>query len=191
MNSIFKAVLVLCSAVIASGCGPSLESQIPVPHIPTPEIAEKLSGERRMLVFVDEFLDERESMAFVEGEDETAQAEGELARGVQSAVRRALETKGFTVTDEAPLVLSGEVREWRAKVDDGFPPEVASRAVLFVSVFDPANKRVFSGEYSGTATVKQASMSQKDVQEAMGLAMSQAVSQIVSDEKLVRLLRSF
>ena len=183
--------LVVISSGFA-GCGPTLRDKLAVPDITVPKSSSKLPEEVRTLIFVDQFTDSRISHALVEEEGkESGESEGDVGLVVQSAVAAAFREKGFTVTDDAPVALSGKVKSWKARVQGGLGAKAEGEAVLALELFDPANRRVFSGEYSGSAMIKAGSMNEDDVRKCLGLAMAQAIAQVVSDQKLTRLLLSF
>ena len=62
---------------------------------------------------------------------------------------------------------------------------------MYVEVRDPTNKRIYSGEYSGTASKEHPNLDEKDVSETLGTAMQQAINQLFADQQLMDILQSF
>lgn len=111
---------------------------------------------------------------------------------VDEALQTAFKRKGFSLSATAPLAVAGEVREWVAEVGG---PELRGgalgKAVLYLQIFDPSNKKIYSGTYQGTVELAKSSIKDKDVQQVLAESMSEAIAQIFSDQKLIDVLTSF
>ncbi len=187
---LFVAISFLFVVSPLIGCGPSLRSSIGVPEIHIKQVKAPPSDNMSYL-FVDEFSDHREPKALVHRDKKDVMPAGDVVPAVTKALKQALEAKGFQLSESAPVIISGEVREWVADVTGSLPTKVSAKAAVFIEVLDPANKRVYSGVYKGFASVEEASVSEEDVQRGLASAMEEAVLQVASDKQLVNLLSSF
>lgn len=187
------AFLVFVSSLGLAACaGPSVSSQLDVPAIP---VASRPAGgspvAEKAFVSLDQIKDGRLDTALAEFRGKRSEPVGEVTSEVQSALESTLAGAGVSVSDSAPLMISAEIRRWFASLDSGMSGGVHSDAELFLQVFDPANKLVYSGSYRGNAMLQQSGIQDKDIRDNLGTAMSEALGQIVKDQKLMHLLASF
>ena len=183
---------VLLQLLVLSACGPSLRSTIDVPKVrplEVPKPAKKTVSDT--YIFVDEFIDGRQSKAVAVMEGREVNPANEITPRVVEGLRWALERKGFQFSDTAPIILSGEVRKWRALVEPGFASKVVCDAGIYVEILDPANKRIYSGLYTGYASKETPGLDKRDVQEVLKTSMYEAISQVLRDEQLINLLSSY
>ncbi len=187
VNVVFGALV-----FFATGCGPSLNSTMPVPKV-------KIGGAKATAapdsgatyLYIDEFLDKRESSVLVRREKKEVNPEGDVTPAVVDALKQVLAAKGFEFNDSAPVIISGEVREWVADVTGSLPTKVSAQAAIFIEVLDPANKRIYSGTYRGLASLEEASVNEKDVSKTLASALEESVGQVASDKTLISLLSSY
>ena len=142
-------------------------------------------------VSVDEFEDARDSQVIVDVNGRQSSTATSVGLPVQDAISKALEQSGFVISDSAPIVISGKVLKWDARVTTGFPATVSSDAKVFIQVLDPASKPIYTGTYEGSASRQEPGIQEAEVRKNLGTAMSEAIAQLVADQKLVRLLSSF
>lgn len=194
-SAILTPVLLGGFVIAVSSCGPSLKSTISVPKVEFDQSQRKKSGLAGSQLTVDQFVDKRVSK-IIAGEaespgDKGAEAAQPIGPAVQDGLKRAFADRGAEITDSAPIVVSGEVLRWYASVASGFSSKAKGEAAVRIEVFDPANKKIYTGTYEGFATMQHPSLSEKDVSETLGAAMAQALSQIGEDKQLMRVLSSY
>ncbi len=183
--------LIICS-LMSSACGPSLRSTMQVPDIPSvSKKPSQVGSVTNAYLSIDDFQDMRPSAALAEVNGRESSAATSVDIPVRDALAKALEKNGFIISDSAPVVMVGQVKEWKADVHTGMPSSINSRAAVYLEVLDPANKKIYSGTYQGRAMSEQASIDETDVRRTLGSAMSEALSQVVADERLMSLLLSF
>jgi hypothetical protein len=162
-----------------------------VPRLIPAGAPEARSNEFDAFIFVDQFIDARPSPAVARVEDRDVGASNDPVEEVVGGIKRALEKRGFTFSDTAPVILSGELRAWVSLVTEGLPSKSEATAELYVEVLDPANKRVYSGVYKGYAAKESPGLDEGDVQETLRISMTEAIQQIMADKQLVGLLASY
>lgn len=189
-----ERLLALSCALACFGfvsCSPHLKQTMPVPEVPISIKDAGSKGNQSSFVFVDEIKDTRTNPRLAEINGKESAPDGPVGPSVQTALSEALKQGGFLISDSAPVMISGEVREWSARVEGGMAAKVESIASVYLEVFDPANKRIFSGSYHGSSSRQSPSLKEKDVRDSLGVAMSQAIQQVLVDEQLMKLLASF
>lgn len=185
-----RLLVAACSALGAVGCAPGLKHDIVMPSIPAiAENSQVAAGGAELLV--NPFLDARPSATIVRYKGRDIKTQGEAAAAVEARVRERLERAGFSFARTAPLALSAELRAWQADVSSGFPADVQSKAAVYVEVRDPANKRIYSGEYTGMASMQHPNLSEDDIRQTLGVSMQQALNQLFADAQLMEILQSF
>ena len=83
------------------------------------------------------------------------------------------------------------MRKWRSKVGAKDSSAIDSEATLFVELLDPTGKKIYSGTYNGTRSSQFPVVTRIDVQDSLGLAMANAIEQVISDQQLIEMLGSF
>lgn len=197
-NSMLKThchlAMILFIVLGFASCGAtSLGSQLSVPTVPVPS-----SGLFVRTVPEDSVLslkalnDARRETKIAVHRLRAIEPTSRVSIVVDEVMKTAFQQKGFSLSASAPLVVSGEIREWVADVGG---PELRGgalgKAVLYLQIFDPSNKKIYSGTYQGTAEFVKSSIKDKDVQQVLAESMSEAVAQIFSDQKLIDVLTSF
>lgn len=192
--SIARSILVGFGLVfLFASCAPSLPSTIRVPHI-TPTVKGPQVQKRRgyeSTVFIDQLTDVRPKEAIAEFQGRDLNPAGDIIAPVFNALREGLEKKGFRFSDSAPVLVAGEIRTWNAKIKGGFSAKVEAQAVLYLEILDPTNKRAYSGTYQGFATLERTNVTEEQVSEVLGTAMSEALGQVFADQQFIRLLSAF
>ena len=186
----FVAAVALSASLIS--CGPTLKPTLDVPSIKVSGAKiEKDSSAANTYLFVDDFVDGRVNKVFVRNNKKEISAAGNLAPAVADALKQALGARGFSFSESAPVIISGEVRDWNADVTGSLPTKVDAHAAIFIEILDPANKRIYSGVYKGFASIESASIGEKDVKRTLANSMEEAVTQVVADKQLVSVLSSY
>ncbi len=189
-------IAMLLSMLAFSSCSSRLQKNMRMPEIPawetTGRIVDTGSTQAPHQLFVDKFSDARPSEIIVRRGAEEVIASGEVGVSVGSALEKAFRSRGFSVSQTAPVVISGEIRAWQSEITKGFPSQkLQANAEVFIEVLDPANKRIYSGTYKGSASREDPSLNEEDIRGNLGTAMSEALSQVTSDKQLIDLLMSF
>ncbi len=198
MSRVLSAITpVFCLTLLfsASGCGPSLKSTIEVPRVEFAQDQRKKGGLSGSQLTVDQFVDKRTSKVIAGAEElpgaKGAEAAQPIGPAVQDGLKRAFADRGAEITDSAPIVISGEILRWYARVESGLSSKAKGEAAVRIEIFDPANKKIYTGTYEGYATMQHPSLSEKDVSETLGAAMAQALTQVGEDKQLLRVLSSY
>lgn len=188
-NALTVCLLVACFV----SCSPSIGSKIALPNlIRAPEpLGDIGRPQYEGYVFIDELADKRGTQAMAKLDGREILSKSEVAPAVLTGLKDALYRKGFKFSDTAAILLSGEIREWFAQIEGGFRSSADAQAVLYIEVLDPANKRIYSGVYKGTATKESPNLSDKDVTAVLGVSMTEAIEQVIGDRQLMKLLSSF
>lgn len=182
----------ILAGLLCLGCGASFREGLPVPTLKgDPKNIEAAHASEGAMVYLEDIRDNRKQTAFATYKDMVIQPVGDPVASIQTALKRNLESIGLEVTDSAALVLTGELRKWQVGINSGVPIDMQSEAVLYLEVYDPTNKRIYSGEYQGFAAIQKTSASNKDLNDALETAMIEVLAQIKNDKQLVSLLSSF
>ena len=185
----FQFPLLFILLFLLSGCSSSVHSIVPVPKIP-PAVKKNAMGTipGHPVVFVDQIKDARSVNYFVDNRGSYSSAAGDLTLAVSEGLKQALKDTGFELEESAPVIVTGEIRDWVATLGRG---GVSSRAKLYIEVYDPANKKIYSGTYEGFSDFDNPSINTEDVTQSLGTAMAETISQVLGDQKLLGLLSSF
>ncbi len=188
-NFNFQFPLLFILLFFLSGCSSSVHSIVPVPKIP-PAVKKNAMGTipGHPVVFVDQIKDARSVNYFVDNRGSYSSAAGDLTLSVSEGLKQALKDTGFELEESAPVIVTGEIRDWVATLGRG---GVSSRAKLYIEVYDPANKKIYSGTYEGFSDFDNPSINTEDVTQSLGTAMAETISQVLGDQKLLGLLSSF
>ncbi len=184
----------LCWLVLLCvSCSPTFRSTIQVPRV---EVKIKQGAivrrpEYGMTIFIDQVADARtkEAIAGYKGRD--INPEGSVTDAVLQALRQGLERKGFKYTETAPVILSGEIRIWHARIEGGFTAKATADAAVYLEVIDPTNKRVYSGIYRGFSSIEKPGLEEKDVRSALSGSMAEALSQALGDQQFLRIISAY
>ena len=175
----------------AASCGPSFKSTMGVPEVRVGKKADASSFEESTYVYIDEFIDARPEKALAKRDKKLVNPADDVAAAAVNALKQALASKGFAYSESAPVIISGELREWLADVTGSLPTKVSANAAIYIEVLDPANKKIYSGVYRGFSSMEAASVNEDDVKKTLSSSMEEAVLQVAADKQLVNLLGSF
>lgn len=180
---------------MSAACSSTLQSTILLEPITPPQHPEEPVEPKPLdsQVYVDEFNDARAEKGVVRMQDEGRfiSSANDVVEVVVQGIEKALRKKGYQFSDTAPVILSGEVREWLATVTGTFSKKIEGNAELYVEVRDFSDRRVYSGIYKGYAARETTGLSEKDVQDILKSSMTEAISQVTGDEQMMKLLSSF
>ncbi|MCC6953210.1 MAG: hypothetical protein IT290_03750 [Deltaproteobacteria bacterium] len=186
-------LLALCVPMFAACGGRSsgVGGRIAPPAVNVARIEVQPDGNGSGSVSIDQFEDTRPGTELAAYEGSLVQPESDIVPNVRTALTTVLEKKGIMVSDTAPLVIGVEIREWKVNVSRGFQTKAEATAGVFIRVFDPANKLIYSGLYRGNAHLQQSSMKEPELADVLSTSMSEALAQVTRDGPLLQLLRSF
>lgn len=104
--------LVLLFGVALPGCAPYVGRNVDVPEVPS---APALKGDARTrlatTMALGEFKDMRDPM--LENSNYT-EPSGNIGAAVRAAIEKSFSDRGVVFTGGAPLLLTGEIRQWRS-----------------------------------------------------------------------------
>lgn len=185
-NLFFLSLLCLVS------CGPSLKKTMDFPNVNL-NLA-KISSDNNLantFLYIDKILDKRNNHVLVRYEGKETLSTGEVSAQLQELLKQALTKKGFSFSDTAPVIISGEIRKWYAEITGSLPSLIVAESEFFIEILDPANKRIYSGTYSGKAQAEEGSVNDDDIRKVLSASLEEAVVQFTSDKRLITLLSSY
>lgn len=182
-----KRLLLIFACIATIGCAARIDSTVPAPEIPEMrQVTAELHGVR---LSMEPFVDAR-LPSITDSENKTiTQPDGTVSEQVEQALREALENQGITVDSGSSKKLTAEIRRWDAMVSAAASGAIESNATLFVELKDVDNDSVFSGEYHGTRSSTFPIIAKQDVSDSLGLAMAEAIEQVVRDSNLRKYMR--
>lgn len=180
--------IVTCfSIAILAACAPEIGVSLTAPMLPEPLlVSDSSDSERAVRVRVGRFIDARPSKTLVIIDGRNVDSEGALTRSVEDGFERYLRRAGAQIAVlNAPLV-EGQVVDWSARVEPGFPMSNA-RAVarLKVVVRDSRAHPIYHATFSGESTASHPMMGPEQVQELLAQAMGSAIEAAVRDEDFI------
>lgn len=180
----FGFIALLCCV----SCAPYIGRAVDVPEIPSAikegDVRTRLSSS----IAIGEIRDTRDPL----GEDSAAtEPAGDVAAAVRQALEKSFTDNGMILSLDAPVTITGEVRDWHSTVSAKTTSLIQSEASLAIEVRDPSNRKLYSGVYHGSRSSQFPVASAGDVQDSLGLAMSQAIAQMFQDKELQGVLSSY
>ena len=174
--------------VFFSGCSADVGPSIETPEVPAPSVA-RVERRARLAaqITLGHFTDRREPIEAL-GSGDITQPQGKVARKVEAALVKSFVSNGISIVNEAPYSIQGEVRKWNASVMTTASSKLRSEAALYIEVLNESGVRVYSGTYHGSRASQFPIASAGDIQDSLGLAMSQAIGQILEDEGFLQAL---
>lgn len=172
-------------------CSNSIQRSYSFPELAS--TAEEIAAEtpnRGISIYIDQFVDDRAVRDIVLASDGNAASIGDAGRPVAEALVRAFMQRGIGSSDSAPLILSGTVKEWYARVSSGIGGGIAAEARISVTLSDPAGTQLYIALYSGSAEYS-GGFSKSEFDRVMAAAMQEAIGQVTSDQKLLGLIESY
>lgn len=189
MKAFLFISLVLIPLLLA--CSHSVQRSYSFPELaPGAEETVGEASNRGISIYVDQIVDDRAVREIVLAADGNAASVGDAGRPVANAMMKAFLQRGIVSSDSAPLILSGAVKEWYARVNSGIGGGVAAEARISVALSDPAGTQLYSALYSGSAE-SSGGFSKTEFDRVMAAAMQEAIGQVTSDQKLIGLIESY
>jgi hypothetical protein len=189
MRIVSFALILYCLPFL--GCAGSIKPTYPFPDLGNSGASGNPAElDRGITVYIDRFIDDRAVREIVIGDSESALGEGDAGLPISRALTKAFAGRGITSSDSAPLILSGAVKEWYARVTGGIGGGITAEARISVNLSNPADEQLYSALYSGSAEYS-GGFSRKEFERVMVAAMQEAVAQVVADQKLILLIESY
>lgn len=185
------ATVLIATVFIFSACSPTLRDTLEVPVVNAPAPGKNVEKVSNAYLYIDEFSDARANKALASMDEKEIQPAGDVVPAVVKALKEALINRGFEISESAPVMVSGEVRQWFAEISGSMPTRVNVEAAIFIEVLDPANKRIYSGVYQGKSWKESSSMKEEDIRKTLGEGMEEAIKRVTADERLMGLISSF
>lgn len=189
-KSLVRACAAALCAALAAGCAPSLGTTIEAGDIPVPAVQSTARARFGSVVGIQDIRDNRPAPV-VDGTEKFTEPHGGIPQLVESALKTTLGDAGVSVVSSAPVAMKVEVLKWRSQVDPKASVMLRSEASLLIELFDPAGKKVFSGTYNGVRSSQFPVVTRVDVKDSLGLAMSNALEQLVADPQFIEIIGSF
>lgn len=172
------------------GCAPHLGATIETPEVPLTEIKSDTRARLGSYVAIQSIEDSRK-LSLQEAQPEYTQPAGAVKETVEAAIRDSFRDHGISILDTAPVQMKTYVREWKSQVKSSTTTSIESKAVLYVELFDPSGKRMYSGTYEGTRSSQFPVVNRTDVKDSLGLAMANCISHIIDDPKIMEIIGSY
>jgi len=192
MRSKLVSFCVLLLISFCAACAPRLGATIEAPQIPPASTKSDARAKLGSYVSIQSVEDTRVGPAV--NADETpdfTEPYGGVNAIVENGIKKAFQEAGIAVVDSAPVTMKAEVRKWRSQVDAKTTGALSSEATLYVELQDPSGKKLYSGTYNGTRASQFPVVTRVDVQDSLGLAMANAIAQIMTDTQFLELLGSY
>ena len=185
----FLAICLL--PVLVTSCSFSMPSKMGLPKEVTVKKTPVIAPRDGIMVWVDEFADKRPNNVILSFRSETIE-DGTPTGGIASnALTSALTKAGFVSDANAPLVITGSVKRWAARALGGSPGRIDAFTTLHITLLDPSNSPIYSGDYRGFSHMKGSGLGKPEVVATLRRSMIEAVNQVLKDKKLINLLESF
>ncbi len=183
----------LVGALLVAGlaaCSPNLGTTIEAPQVPIAPVKSDARARLGSYVSIQSVEDARPGPSTDTSEKYT-EPYGGVNTIVEAGLKNAFRESGIAVIDTAPVTIKAEVRRWRAQVSSKSSSAIDSEATLYVELLDPTGKKIYSGTFNGTRASQFPVVTRVDVQDSLGLAMANAIEQVITDPQLLELLGSF
>ena len=179
----------LCFSIILilslNACIASVGDKISVSKIPAIESSDGAGSLARASVTAIEVVDVREGTIANNSEPERTEATGEVSQVLQQAISNELRKKGaqLGVGDKQLRV---EIREWHNTATAKGAVELNSKAALYTEVIDGSGESTYSGVYQGSRSSTFPIASANDIEQSLGIAMSEAIGEALKDGGLIK-----
>lgn len=189
-RTLFAVLALSLVTITGSGCAPSLGTTIEAGEIPPPAVQAGSRARFGSVIGIQDIRDNRPAPV-TDGAEKFTEPHGGIPQLVEAAIKSTLSEAGVSVVTSAPVAMKVEVLKWRAAVDPKATVMLRSEASLLIELYDPAGKKVFSGTYNGVRSSQFPVVTRVDVKDSLGLAMSNALEQLVADPQFIELVGSF
>ena len=184
---------IILSSLILSACAfgtrVKMPEGLPTPQVPAIEITQKpLDSSFKPVIHIAQVKDMRSRPALIkESDTDEKTTNGDIGLSVQYALRKAFRSRGFTVSDKAPLVVAVKIDKWVATKSKN---QIVSEAAVNVDIIGPDNSSLYSNTYD-SFTTSEADLNEMEIMGQLELAMSNALKQILDDDNLVTILTAY
>ena len=176
--------------IFCTGCASNIGSSVDVPEIPGPEMPQNTRAKLGATVAIAGIKDVRTSVSTDAANSDVrfTEPQGDITVAVEGALQKALREKGILVGGESPVTIWGEVRNWRSKVDTTTVSKIQSEAAIYIEVQSLSGSTLYSGTFRGSRSSQFPVASPSDVKDSLGIAMSEAIAQLLDDEDFLNSL---
>lgn len=183
----FLFLLFFCIVPLIIGCAPELGRSLAVPTLPEPELVSNDSaGSEPVRVRIGHFIDARPAQTIVVIDGRKVDSEGALSRAVEEGFERYLRQAGARIAVLNAPTIEGQVVDWSARVEPGFPTSEANAvARLKVVVRDSRGHPIYHATFSGESTATHPMLGTDEIQRLLGQAMGSAIEAAVRDDDFV------
>jgi hypothetical protein len=191
VHRMLRVPAAIAAGFIFCSCSVHVGSTIEVPDVPAPTISQETKKSLDLDVSLGTIKDMRSTSAEPASEDSPeryTEPQGDVGQVVKGALQNAFAQCGIRARSDAALSVWGEVRRWRTKVITKSTSSIKSEAALYIEVVDRSGTRVYSGTYHGVRASEFPVASLSDIRESLGLAMTQAIEQLLDDEEFITAL---
>lgn len=190
---ISKLVLlfVLCLLHVIGGCVANVGQTIETPEIPAAATRTEARARLGSYVSIQGVQDLRTYSSQTPSSENFTEPQGGTTTAVETGLKNALRDAGISVLESAPITLRAEIKKWRAQVTSKASSNLASEATIYVELLDPSGRKLYTGSYNGTRSSQFPVITRIDIKDSLGLAMSNALSQLVADEQLLNIVSSY
>lgn len=172
-------VLLFCCA----GCAAGFDNTVPVAdliNIVDPTLGRVPFGDR--WVRVDAFSDAREKEALISINGRAVMPDDTVALHVTHAFEDYLRLNDYRLAQMRGPLLRGEVLEWFADVQTGFPTSKESaKAAIRILVIDDRGSTIYSAVYNGASSLQHPFLTESKVKRVLGEAMQTAIEGVLKD----------
>ena len=189
----FRKLFAFSVILFCAACAPKLGATIDAPQIPAPATKPDVRARLGSYVAIQGVEDTRVGIEATDADQAPGYTEpyGGVNAIVENGMKKAFQESGIAVVDTAPVTLKAEVRKWRSQLDAKSTSKLNSEATLYVELQDPTGKKLYSGTYNGSRSSQFPVVTRVDVQDSLGLAMANAIEQVISDPQFLELLGSY
>ncbi len=186
--------------LLLTSCGASFSNPV---HVPTLNLSSSnqdtqssykevdLISKDKFTYYIRSIEDKRLNKNFIEKKGESYYSDADIAPVVRESISLTLEKMGFVRSKDSPVTLRLFVTNWSAELKEEMSATLTAKAKISLEVFDPTEKRVYKGEYSGSSELEGPSLNNEDLRAMLSSSMEQAIKQIILDKGLIRVLKSY
>ena len=184
---------IILSLLILSACAfgtkVKMPEGLPTPQVPTIEVTQKsLDSSFKPVVHIAQVKDMRSRPTLIKESDISEKtSNGDLGLSVQYALRKAFRTRGFTVSEKAPLIVAVKIDKWLATKSTD---KILSEAAVNVDIVGPDGNILYSNTYDSYTTAN-SDLNDLEIMGQLEIAMSSALKQILDDDNLITILTAY
>ena len=178
--------------LLISGCSlqrtPTGVSEINVPNIPSATVPNTpLNVGFKPYVLLDQVKDLRQVPELIRLYEKKIKPRGKIEVVTRYAFRSTFRQRGFTVTDNAPVILIPTIKKWLVTVNKD---QAIAETVIALDVLDPSNQVIYSSSYDGFLQFSPTSDENK-LRDKLGESFAKALTQMINDAHLLGIITAF